>query len=95
MAADRGAYIDQSQSMNIHMTAPTYAKLTSMHFHYWKLGLKTGLYYLRTRPAVDPLQFTINKLILRNVNDKKSAQEKTKIDCNKTSIQNECFMCSS
>jgi ribonucleoside-diphosphate reductase alpha subunit len=51
MAADRGAYIDQSQSMNLFMTNPTHAKLTGMHFHAWRSGLKTGMYYLRTRQA--------------------------------------------
>ena len=53
MAADRGAYICQSQSMNIHMQDANFGKLTSMHFHAWKLGLKTGLYYLRTKAAAD------------------------------------------
>merc|ERR1711869_147452 len=51
MAADRGAYIDQSQSLNIHMIDATTAKLSSMHFHGWQLGLKTGMYYLRTKAA--------------------------------------------
>merc|ERR1712100_502177 len=59
MAADRGAYIDQSQSLNIHMVDATTAKLSSMHFHGWKLGLKTGLYYLRTKAAVDAIKFTV------------------------------------
>merc|ERR1719224_76093 len=53
MAADRGAYIDQSQSLNIHMIDATTAKLSSMHFHGWQLGLKTGMYYLRTKAATD------------------------------------------
>ncbi|XP_038055328.1 ribonucleoside-diphosphate reductase large subunit-like [Patiria miniata] len=61
MAADRGAYIDQSQSLNIHIAAPNFGKMTSMHFHAWKLGLKTGMYYLRTRPAANPIQFTLDK----------------------------------
>merc|ERR1712190_613314 len=52
MAADRGIYIDQSQSLNIHMVDATTAKLSSMHFHGWQLGLKTGMYYLRTKAAV-------------------------------------------
>lgn len=60
MAADRAPFIDQSQSMNIHMEVPTTAKLTSMHFHAWKRGLKTGMYYLRTRPAAAPQQFTVS-----------------------------------
>ncbi|CAG0918059.1 unnamed protein product [Notodromas monacha] len=61
MAADRGAFIDQSQSLNIHMADPNYGKLTSMHFHAWKLGLKTGMYYLRTKPAANAIQFTVDK----------------------------------
>ena len=61
MAADRGAYICQSQSMNIHMQDANFGKLTSMHFHAWKKGLKTGLYYLRTKAAADAIKFTIVK----------------------------------
>merc|ERR1712127_680085 len=59
MAADRGAYIDQSQSLNIHMVDATQAKLSSMHFHGWQLGLKTGMYYLRTKAATDAIKFTV------------------------------------
>merc|ERR1719510_56225 len=60
MAADRGAYIDQSQSLNIHMIDATVAKLSSMHFHGWQLGLKTGMYYLRTKAAADAIKFTVD-----------------------------------
>merc|ERR1739847_6299 len=60
MAADRGIYIDQSQSLNIHMVDATTAKLSSMHFHGWQLGLKTGMYYLRTKAAVDAIKFTVD-----------------------------------
>mmetsp|Transcript_43242 Transcript_43242/g.77728 ORF Transcript_43242/g.77728 Transcript_43242/m.77728 type:complete len:807 (+) Transcript_43242:65-2485(+) len=60
MAADRGAYIDQSQSLNIHMVDATTAKLSSMHFHGWSLGLKTGMYYLRTKAAADAIKFTVD-----------------------------------
>merc|ERR1712238_372589 len=60
MAADRGIYIDQSQSLNIHMVDATTAKLSSMHFHGWQLGLKTGIYYLRTKAAVDAVKFTVD-----------------------------------
>jgi len=60
MAADRGAYIDQSQSLNIHMIDATTAKLSSMHFHGWNLGLKTGMYYLRTKAATDAIKFTVD-----------------------------------
>ncbi|XP_072040727.1 ribonucleoside-diphosphate reductase large subunit-like [Amphiura filiformis] len=66
MAAARGAYICQSQSLNVHIDEPNYGKLTSMHFYGWKLGLKTGMYYLRTKPAANPIQFTLDKLSLKN-----------------------------
>ena len=59
MSADRGAYVDQSQSLNIHMVDANPAKVTSMHFYGWKQGLKTGMYYLRTKAAADAIQFTV------------------------------------
>jgi ribonucleoside-diphosphate reductase alpha chain len=61
MSAERGAYICQSQSLNIHMQDANFGKLTSMHFHSWKIGLKTGLYYLRTKAAADAIKFTVEK----------------------------------
>ncbi len=61
MAADRGAYICQSQSMNIHLTDANFGKMTSMHFYAWKKGLKTGMYYLRTKAATDAIKFTVQK----------------------------------
>ncbi len=61
MAADRGAYICQSQSLNIHIQDANFGKLTSMHFHAWKRGLKTGMYYLRTKAASDAVKFTVEK----------------------------------
>ncbi len=61
MSADRGAYICQSQSLNVFMEAPNYAKLSSMHFYAWQKGLKTGMYYLRSKAAVDPIKFTLSK----------------------------------
>jgi len=64
MAADRGAFIDQSQSFNAFMETPTKAKVTSMHFYGWKAGLKTGMYYLRTRPAANAIQFTVDQAAL-------------------------------
>ena len=60
MAADRGAFVCQSQSLNLFMASPTFSKLSSMHFYAWKRGLKTGMYYLRTKPAAMPVQFTID-----------------------------------
>jgi ribonucleoside-diphosphate reductase alpha subunit len=61
MAADRGAFIDQSQSLNVFIDAPNHAKLSSMHFYGWKKGLKTGMYYLRTKAAADAIKFTVDK----------------------------------
>ncbi len=61
MAADRGAFICQSQSLNVFMEAPTFAKLSSMHFYAWQKGLKTGMYYLRSKAATDPIKFTLGQ----------------------------------
>lgn len=61
MAADRGAFIDQSQSFNVHVAEPSYAKLSSIYFYAWQMGLKTGSYYLRTKPAANAIQFTVDK----------------------------------
>ncbi|TRZ09264.1 hypothetical protein HGM15179_017842 [Zosterops borbonicus] len=98
MAADRGAFIDQSQSLNIHIAEPNYGKLTSMHFYGWKQGLKTGMYYLRTKPAANPIQFTLNKEKLREREKSREEEEKER---NKAamvcSLENreECLMCGS
>uniref|UniRef100_A0A8B9HMV2 Ribonucleoside-diphosphate reductase n=1 Tax=Astyanax mexicanus TaxID=7994 RepID=A0A8B9HMV2_ASTMX len=100
MAADRGAFIDQSQSLNIHIAEPNYGKLTSMHFYGWKQGLKTGMYYLRTKPAAKPIQFTLNKEKLKEPQTTKSNEEEIKerntaaMVC---SLENrdECLMCGS
>ena len=61
MSRQRGYFIDQSQSLNLFMEGATMAKLTSMHFYAWKSGLKTGMYYLRTKSAVDAIKFTLDK----------------------------------
>jgi ribonucleoside-diphosphate reductase alpha chain len=61
MSADRGAYICQSQSLNVFMENPNFGKLTSMHFYAWESGLKTGMYYLRTKAATDAIKFTVSK----------------------------------
>jgi ribonucleoside-diphosphate reductase alpha chain len=63
LAADRGAYICQSQSLNIFMENANFAKLTSMHFYGWEKGLKTGMYYLRTKAATDAIKFTVDQAI--------------------------------
>jgi ribonucleotide reductase alpha subunit len=71
MAADRGPYICQSQSLNIHMTDITPEKLSSMHFYAWKKKLKTGMYYLRSKAAADAIKFTVNQEVLDETNTKK------------------------
>ncbi len=94
MAADRGAYICQSQSMNVFLQDANYAKLTSMHFYSWEKGLKTGMYYLRTKSAADAIKFTVDAQMLRD--------RKTSAGQNKTAeellceIENgeDCLMCS-
>lgn len=73
MAADRGAFICQSQSLNLHVQEPTFSKLTSMHFYAWKKGLKTGMYYLRTKAAVDAIKFTVEKQVEQVVTDAEEA----------------------
>ena len=64
-AADRGAFICQSQSMNLFVQDPNFGKLSSMHFYGWKAGLKTGMYYLRSKAAVDPIKFTLDQKKLK------------------------------
>lgn len=77
MAADRGAYICQSQSLNLFVADPNYAKLTSMHFHAWKRGLKTGCYYLRTKAPVAAQKFTVTP-VTPITTKTETAEEKTK-----------------
>jgi len=83
MAAERGAYIDQSQSLNIHMTDCTMQKLSSMHFYGWKLGLKTGQYYLRTKAAVEAIKFTVDQESLKKKQEDmvKEQEAKSKYEC--------------
>jgi len=80
MAADRAPFICQSQSLNIHIAQPTYAKISSMHFYGWKSGLKTGMYYLRSKPAAAAIQFTVDQTKLTA---SKKNQEKVKVDLEK------------
>ena len=75
LAADRGAFICQSQSLNVHLQAPTAGQLTSMHFYGWKRGLKTGMYYLRTRPAAQAIQFTLDHSLVAQVKQQKEQEE--------------------
>ena len=89
MAAARGAFICQSQSLNLFVADPNYAKLTSMHFYAWKQGLKTGIYYLRTRAPVMAQKFTIDPELQREA--AKSEQQRVL----RLSANEECTMCSS
>lgn len=98
MAADRGAFIDQSQSFNIHVATPNYGKLTSIHFYAWKMGLKTGMYYLRTKPAANAIQFTVDKAKVKNkVQNGKSEIDEANMAAITCSLQNkdECLSCGS
>lgn len=98
MAIDRGCYIDQSQSLNIHMDQPDPGKLTSLHFYAWSKGLKTGMYYLRTRAATDAIKFTVDTSFLNKENavsvDHDDEAAKAQVVC---SLQNreECMACGS
>ncbi|KAK8955356.1 Ribonucleoside-diphosphate reductase large subunit [Platanthera guangdongensis] len=74
MAIDRGCYIDQSQSLNIHLDQPNFGKLTSLHFYAWSKGLKTGMYYLRSRAAADAIKFTVDtSLLVKNDQPEKNS----------------------
>lgn len=88
MAADRGAYIDQSQSLNIFMENPTLAKLSSMHMYGWKKGLKTGMYYLRTRAKAKPIQVTVP------VAPKEPVYTESQINACRRDNPEGCLMCS-
>ena len=89
MSADRGAFIDQSQSLNIFFEKPVYSKLTSMHFYGWKKGLKTGSYYIRSKPARDAVKFTILQT------EEKKGKEFTKNGKKYVCYDDVCTSCSS
>ena len=99
MAADRGAYIDQSQSLNIHMIDANPAKVTSMHFYGWKKGLKTGMYYLRTKAAADAIQFTVEQKAKDETVEglANRADEATSLEAIACSLDtpDDCLMCGS
>merc|ERR1712039_535882 len=100
MAADRGSFIDQSQSLNVHMSTPNFSKLTSLHFFAWKKGLKTGMYYLRTRAAARAIQFTVNNENTANISENsKTIEKKSNNKIAKDRIiaidyRTSCIMCS-
>ena len=100
MAADRGAYICQSQSMNVFLQDPNFGKLTSMHFYAWKKGLKTGMYYLRSQAAAAAIKFTLDKSALEPKEDKAQVEtvtKSTKQEAVQCSLDNpdDCEMCGS
>lgn len=101
MAADRAPFIDQSQSMNLFMGVPREDRVTSMHFYAWEKGLKTGLYYMRTQPAADAIQFTVDQEMLTKSTSVK-AEEKDDVEesfpvCRKRVGDDgeECIVCGS
>ncbi|AYN45087.1 rr1 [Alphabaculovirus alterspexiguae] len=85
MAADRGAFIDQSQSLNLFVAEPTYAIMSSIHHYAWRKGLKTGMYYLRTKPAAHAQQFTVPLC-------KRKLQEEGEEDCKRQNTS-DCVSC--
>ena len=92
-AADRGAYICQSQSLNIFMENANFGKLTSMHFYGWKKGLKTGMYYLRTKAATDAIKFTVDKSVTAEPTAAELEEQAAAIACSLDNPDN-CEMCS-
>lgn len=94
MAADRGAYICQSQSFNVHMANATVGKLTSMFFYGWNKGLKTGSYYIRTQAAVDAIKFTVDQAALKlSKNEQAAVEKERKVACTKD--DKDCVSCGS
>jgi len=89
MSADRGAYICQSQSLNVFMENANYGKLTSMHFYAWEKGLKTGMYYLRTKAATDAIKFTVNKEQLQQPTENAASQAEVTLDSIKVEQKNQ------
>ncbi len=92
-AADRGAYICQSQSLNIFMENANFGKLTSMHFYGWKKGLKTGMYYLRTKAATDAIKFTVDKALTEKPEELTAEKIQAQVACSLDDPDN-CEMCS-
>ncbi|MFM7300006.1 MAG: ribonucleoside-diphosphate reductase subunit alpha [Crocinitomicaceae bacterium] len=92
-AADRGAYICQSQSLNIFMENANFGKLTSMHFYGWEKGLKTGMYYLRTKAATDAIKFTVDKTVVEQPEAQSIEEQQAAIACSLDNPEG-CEMCS-
>jgi len=95
MARHRGYFIDQSQSLNLFMQDPDFGKLTSMHFYGWKSGLKTGMYYLRTKSAVNATQFTLSKEKKAEEKPMSAEEFKAMVEASKNAGPDDCLMCGS
>ncbi|MCB9300492.1 MAG: ribonucleoside-diphosphate reductase subunit alpha [Lewinellaceae bacterium] len=104
MAADRGAFICQSQSMNLFLQDPNFGKLSSMHFYAWQSGLKTGMYYLRSKAATDPIKFTVKQQVQKQqLVENTSVQQPSAIQPDPESVEGQvcnlddpdCLMCGS
>jgi ribonucleoside-diphosphate reductase alpha chain len=98
LAADRGAYICQSQSLNVFMENANFGKLTSMHFYGWEKGLKTGMYYLRTKAATDAIKFTVDKSVVeetvaQSITNQSVDDQQAAIACSLDNPEG-CEMCS-
>jgi len=93
LSADRGAYVCQSQSLNLFMENANFAKLTSMHFYGWESGLKTGMYYLRTKAAADAVKFTLDKSVIEQPKAKTEEERLAEIACSLDDPEG-CDMCS-
>ncbi len=93
MSAERGAYICQSQSMNIHIQDPNFGKMTSMHFYAWKMGLKTGMYYLRSKAATDAIKFTLDKeAIQESQPESEAASEESEVSVAQKQSDMQCSL---
>jgi ribonucleoside-diphosphate reductase alpha chain len=96
MSRQRGYFIDQSQSLNLFMQDADYAKLTSMHFYAWKSGLKTGMYYLRTKSAVNAIQFTLSNQNKEGASEEALSPEELKqMLLESKDNPDDCLMCGS
>lgn len=93
MSADRGAFICQSQSLNLFVESPNFGKLSSMHFYAWNKGLKTGMYYLRSKAAVDPIKFTLGDKHQQKFVETKAEQETVELDAKSLEEAEENMVC--
>ena len=96
MAADRGAYICQSQSLNLFISQPSASKLTSMHFYAWKKGLKTGMYYLRTQAAAQAIKFSVQSQAVKEIDPVvETVSADVEMNGESCSMEDGCLSCGS